>query len=175
MDPARRTRVTERLRLEPVRPALVDDLWLLHQDAGIAHWYGGTYSRAEARERAAGMGATWAGGGVHKWLAYDRESGGLVGRGGLSYQEVDGARRLEVGWAVRESLWGRGYASEIGRASLDMAFDELNADEVVSFTEVDNLRSRAVMERLGFGRPREIRHRGEPFVLYVLPRSQGRH
>ncbi|RKS09375.1 RimJ/RimL family protein N-acetyltransferase [Nocardiopsis sp. Huas11] len=174
MEPENRTRVTERLRLEPVGPALVEDLWLLHQDAGIARWYGGTWTREEARERAVNMGRTWESGGVHKWLAYDRESGGLVGRGGLSCKEVDGARRLEVGWAVRERLWGHGYASEIGRASLALAFEDLGADEVVAFTEVDNLRSRAVMERLGFTRPRRIRHRGEPFVLYVLNRPTAR-
>jgi RimJ/RimL family protein N-acetyltransferase len=174
MDPEQRTRVTERLRLEPVGPDRAEDLWLLHQDAGIARWYDGTLTRQEAAERAEGMGRGWEADGVHKWLAYDRESGAVVGRGGLSYKQVDGARRLEVGWAVVEELWGRGYASEIGRASLAFAFDELGADEVVSFTETHNLRSRAVMERLGFGRPRPIRHRGEPFVLYVLHRPQTR-
>ena len=50
------------------------------------------------------------------------------------------------------------------------AFDELNAAEVVSFTETYNHRSRAVMERLGFQFSREIRHRDEPFALYTLQR-----
>jgi putative restriction endonuclease len=44
---------------------------------------------------------------------------------------------------------GRGYATEIGRFGLDHAFSVLGVEEVVSFTEVHNLRSRAVMERLG--------------------------
>lgn len=44
-----------------------------------------------------------------------------MGRGGLSPADVDGERRLEVGWAVRQALWGRGYATEIGRAGLAFA------------------------------------------------------
>lgn len=114
------------------------------------------------------MGRAWQTDGVHKWIAYDRVDGELIGRGGLSYTEVDGARRLEIGWAVRERFWGQGYASEIGRAGLALAFGELEATEVVSFTETHNTRSRAVMERLGFHYEREIRHYGEPFALYAL-------
>jgi [ribosomal protein S5]-alanine N-acetyltransferase len=142
----------------------------LHQDPGVAQWYGGAWTAEDARETAAFMGRAWQADGVHKWIAYSRESGELVGRGGLSYAEVDGARRLEIGWAILRRLGGRGYATEIGRAGLAFARDELGATEVVSFTETYNRRSRAVMERLGFHDEREIRHHGERFAFYVLRR-----
>jgi predicted acetyltransferase len=63
---------------------------------------------------------------------------------------------------------GRGYATEIGRAALAFALDELGATEVVAFTEPDNRRSRAVMERLGMRHVRDIVLDGEAFVLYTL-------
>ncbi|WP_017573707.1 GNAT family N-acetyltransferase [Nocardiopsis halotolerans] len=163
-------RVTERLRLDPIGSEHADELWRLHRDPGVARWYGGRWTRGEAWESALHMGHAWEVDGVHKWIAHDRGSGELVGRGGLSYAVVDCLRRLEIGWAVRERFWGLGYASEIGRAGLTFAFDDLDADEVVSFTEVHNRRSRAVMERLGFHFVREIRHGGEPFALYLLRR-----
>jgi RimJ/RimL family protein N-acetyltransferase len=78
---------------------------------------------------------------------------------------------LEVGWTVRSDLWGRGYATEIGRAGLAFAFAELGATEVVAFTEPHNRRSRAVMERLGMRHVHDIIWRGEPFVLYMLGRG----
>ena len=93
-----------------------------------------------------------------------------MGRGGLSRAMVDGDVRLEVGWTLREGCRGHGFATEIGRAGLAFAFDELDADEVVAFTETDNMRSRAVMERLGMGDPREISHQAAPFVLYTITR-----
>lgn len=116
--------------------------------------------------------------GVHKWIAHDRVTGELVGRGGMSRTELDGASHLEVGWAVRTPLWGRGYATEIGAESLRFAADVLGATAVVAFTEVHNVRSRAVMERLGMRYDREIlrpgliagrpgMHPNARFALYV--------
>ena len=157
---------TERLRLSPIGPHLADELYRLHLDPGIARWYG-EWTRADAEIRAAEIGRGWQRDGVGKWLAHHRESGELLGRGGLSYQDVAGARRLEIGWAVREEYWGSGYATEIGLAGLALA-REISATEVVSFTEVHNARSRTVMERLGFTYRHDFRHRGEPFALYAL-------
>jgi RimJ/RimL family protein N-acetyltransferase len=161
-----RTRLTDRLVLTPVGPYRAGDLYRLHWDRGVACWYGGRWTAQMALDNAADMARSWETGGVHKWLAYERSTGALVGRGGLSRSFVDGAERLEVGWALLRERWGHGYATEIGQAALAFAFDDLGADEVVGFTEPHNTRSRRVMERLGMRYERDIHHRGEPFVLY---------
>jgi ribosomal-protein-alanine N-acetyltransferase len=56
---------------------------------------------------------------------------------------------VEIGWRLSRDCWGRGFATEGARAVLTFAFGRLNLAELVSFTAVGNLRSRAVMERLG--------------------------
>ncbi len=76
-----------------------------------------------------------------------------------------------MGWVLHRRFWGQGYATEIGRAGLDLAFGELGAREVVAFTEPHNHRSRAVMERLGFRLRGDIVLDGERFVLYALVSS----
>jgi len=87
---------------------------------------------------------------------------------------------LEVGWRLDRSHWGRGYATEGGRAALAFAFGELQVTEVVSFTTVRNDRSRRVMERLGlrhdpdgdFEHPALPEgHRIRPHVLYRIDRA----
>lgn len=161
-----RARLTERLRLEPIRRDHADDLWRLHQDEGVAAYWG-AWSREEATRFAGAREEAWKSEGVSKWIAYDRVDSTLVGRGGLSRAVVDGELRFEVGWTVCKKLWRQGFAAEIGRAGLAFAFDELGADDVVAFTETTNLRSRAVMERLGMTYQREIIHNRAPFVLYV--------
>ena len=177
------TVLTGRLRLEPITPAHADDLWTIHNDEHVARWYGGwTPTQDEALERAMAMAQSWRHFGAHKWMAYDRETGELVGRGGPSPTPADedwgridkflpqepwvretrrGPERdlvhanwVEIGWALRHQFWGRGYATEIGRAGLAYSFDELGMQAVVSCTDQDNLRSRAVMERIG------MRHAG---------------
>ena len=110
-------------------------------------------------------------------MAYDRHTNEIVGRGGLSRTPIEPdwgqlyaflpdeswvheahrskrpfkahAHWLEIGWALRRKHWGQGYASEIGRAGLTYAFDVLAMRAVVSCTARHNLRSRAVMERIG--------------------------
>ena len=159
------TRLTTRLRLEPIGPQHSGDLYRLHRDPAIAEWYG-IWTEASAAETAHRFAAGWERDGVSKWIAYDRSSGELIGRGGLSRVQVDGAERLELGWVVLGRFWGNGYATEIGRAALSFAFDELDADEVVAFTEPHNTRSRAVMERLAMTYRRDITHEGDLFVLY---------
>jgi RimJ/RimL family protein N-acetyltransferase len=59
---------------------------------------------------------------------------------------------VEVGWRLAFEHWGHGYATEAARLALGYAFGTLALSEVVSFTSVINLRSRAVMERLGMRR-----------------------
>jgi RimJ/RimL family protein N-acetyltransferase len=84
-----------------------------------------------------------------------------------------GQERLEIGWVLLRPFWGQGYATEIGRAGVAFAFEELGADEVISYTEARNVRSRAVMERLGFRHNQDYlsEEDGVLCVLYRLSRS----
>jgi RimJ/RimL family protein N-acetyltransferase len=117
-------RYTERLRLEPVGRSHVEDLWRLHQDDAVAQWYGGSWTQERAQREAVRFGSAWRTRGFHKWMAYGRTSGELIGRGGLSTAMVDGEEQLEIGWTLRGAFWGQGYATEIGRAGLAFAFDD---------------------------------------------------
>ena len=169
------TRLTTRLRLEPIRPQHAEDLYRLHQDPAVAEWWDGVGTEESAMADARRFASGWADDGVSKWMAYDRVTGELVGRGGLSRMQLDGASRLEVGWVLHREYWGHGYATEIGSTALAFAFDELDAEEVVAYTEPHNARSRAVMERLGMTYQRDIVHDDIHFVLYAIgapaPRS----
>jgi RimJ/RimL family protein N-acetyltransferase len=183
-------RFTTRLRLEPVGPGNAADLWRVHDDDSVWPWYGDERpSLEQARQWATLMAESWRFHGVHKWIAYDRGSGEVVGRGGLSRTPVDAdwgqiypflpaeqwvraahrsrrpfvahANWLELGWALRREFWGHGYAAEIGRAGLAFAFDVLGVQAVVSCTVRHNARSRAVMERIGMRYAGEVRSRGQ--------------
>jgi ribosomal-protein-alanine N-acetyltransferase len=59
---------------------------------------------------------------------------------------------VEIGWRLAFKYWGRGYATEAARLALGYGLGTLALPEIVSFTSVANLRSRAVMERLGMRR-----------------------
>ena len=186
--------VTQRLVLVPIGLEQADDLWRLHQDPWVAAWYGGAWSREEAVSFAVKCAEGWRRDGVSKWVAYERATGDLAGRGGLTRMPPEATatakigalladprwptERLEVGWALREGYRGKGLATELGRAALAFAAGHLGASRVVSFTERHNWASRGVMEKLGLGFVGEIHHRGlvegqieeddeAPFVVYA--------
>jgi RimJ/RimL family protein N-acetyltransferase len=173
---------TERLLLTPVTTADAGDLVLLHADPHVAHWYAGAWTTEHALEWAGAMAERWRQEGIGKWMARLRSDGTLVGRGGLSRFDLEGEQTLELGWTLRDAARGHGYATEIGRAALDVAFDVVQARRVVAFTEVHNHASRAVMQRLGM-RPRGVVHRPglragadgvherAPFALYEYDRA----
>ena len=106
--------------------------------------------------------------------------GELVGFTGLSvprfhvaWMDTREQPVVEVGWRLRRSAWGLGYATEAARECVRFAFEDLGRDEVVSFTVVGNLRSRAVMERLGMRYLTAYDHPVEggpdlPSVCYLL-------
>src|SRR5437016_1059046 len=83
---------------------------------------------------------------------------------------------VEVGWRLKRSAWGHGYATEAARASLAYGFDQAALRQIVAFTPADNLRSRAVMQRIGmshdpdddFDHPLGPGHPPCQFVLYRI-------
>jgi len=70
-----------------------------------------------------------------------------------------------------EAYWGRGLATEAGLASLDLWRSELLDDaQLISITNPGNLRSRAVMERLGLTHRGETRWRSYDVLWYAIDR-----
>jgi RimJ/RimL family protein N-acetyltransferase len=118
------------------------------------------------------------------WALEIAGTGEFIGFTGLSVVRFDApfAPAVEVGWRLAQPYWGHGYASEAARAAMANGFDDYGLAEIVSFTYVHNLRSRAVMERIGMTRdpaddfehprlPADSRLR--PHVLYRLRRGGG--
>jgi RimJ/RimL family protein N-acetyltransferase len=88
------------------------------------------------------------------WAIEVRATGTFVGFTGLDEPSFDAhfTPAVEVGWRLARAAWGSGYATEAARASLAFGFEEVDLDEIVSFTSAGNERSRAVMERIGMTR-----------------------
>ena len=58
----------------------------------------------------------------------------------------------DIGWRLRRSAWGRGFATEAARAAFRDIFARVQLKEVLAYTSADNLRSRAVIGRLNMQR-----------------------
>ena len=103
----------------------------------------------------------------------------FIGFVGLHYQDFPASFSpcIEIGWRLSFDYWRKGYAFEAATRVIDYAFITLKMSELVSFTTVQNWRSRKLMERLGMTRsPKDDfehpklpnDHSLRPHVLYRL-------
>ncbi|WP_028449573.1 GNAT family N-acetyltransferase [Chitinibacter tainanensis] len=85
------------------------------------------------------------------WALELRDSGEFIGMAGLNIPRValPFMPCVEIGWRLAKPYWRQGLALEAASAALEFGFTQLNLDEIVSFTALSNLRSQALMLRLG--------------------------
>lgn len=85
------------------------------------------------------------------WTVEERASGRFIGFVGLHVlsDELPFSPCVEIGWRLAKPYWGLGYATEASQSAVAFGFQHLRLAELVAFTAITNLKSRAVMERLG--------------------------
>jgi len=79
------------------------------------------------------------------------ESGEFIGFIGLVYQtyESEFTPATDIGWRLKKSAWGKGYAPEGAKRCLDFAFNELKLDKIISTCTEKNYKSEKVMKKIG--------------------------
>jgi ribosomal-protein-alanine N-acetyltransferase len=160
---------TERLICERVRRGHADELRVLVLDPEVAAttWAGpNPPTAADVLDQVSSDDEHWERFGFGPWLMRDRFGGQMVGRGGLKHTLSTGVDEVEVGWAIVPERWGRGLATELALAAVEVAFGELGLEDLIAFTLPTNLASRRVMEKAGFRYECDIEHVGLPHVLY---------
>jgi RimJ/RimL family protein N-acetyltransferase len=149
---------TERLELRPFTGADAVALFAMRSNARVMrYWDAPLWSdRAQAEQFiAACQDMAVEGHGAR--LAIDRVSDGLfIGWCGLTrWNPV--FRSASMGYCLDDVAWGRGYATEAGRAVLQWAFDTLDLNRVQAECDTRNTASARVLEKLGFVREGTLR------------------
>ena len=174
---------TDRLVLREWRESDRAPFAALNADPRVAEFLSRPLDRAESDAFVDRIVAHWAADGHGLWAVERRDDGAFIGFVGLAAPNFEAAFTpcVEVGWRLAPEAWGHGYATEAGRAALQFGFEQLGLGEIVSFTVPANVRSRAVMERIGLRRdPADDflhpnmpeGHRLRQHVLYRLRRSE---
>lgn len=101
------------------------------------------------------------------WAVELRETGEFAGFIGIwvPARALPFGPCVEIGWRLKRSAWGQGYATEGARECLRVGFERVGLEEIVSFTTLANLPSIAVMERIG------MRNAGADFDHPALPQG----
>jgi RimJ/RimL family protein N-acetyltransferase len=96
------------------------------------------------------------------WALEEKASGKFLGFTGLHIPvpELPFSPCVEIGWRLKFSAWGKGFASEAATKALEVAFAIIQLEDVVAFATAGNFRSHKVMERLGMRKDYEFEHPG---------------
>jgi ribosomal-protein-alanine N-acetyltransferase len=165
---------TARLRLRMFRREDLGALSAITSDPEAMRYigHGRTLSRQETSVNLDSIIAGFRRRGFGRWALEKKGTGEVVGYCGLSLgsEEVG----VELAYLLARSEWGRGLASEAGRACLRYAFETLGLGSVAGLTLHDNLRSRRVLEGLGMSYVGPAHFYGFDCVRYSVPRRDWR-
>jgi RimJ/RimL family protein N-acetyltransferase len=173
---------TPRLLLREFRPADLEPFARLNGDPVVMRHFPAPLTRRQSDAFVERVARTWADRGYGLWALERIDTGAFIGSTGLwpVGEDVPVDAEAEVGWRLAADQWGSGFATEAGLEAVRFAFEHVGLPEVVSFTAVGNVRSQAVMRRLGlrhdpagdFEHPRvPPGHPARRHVLYRLSRD----
>ncbi len=145
---------TERLLLRRWRPRDRAPFAAMNADAEVMEHFPAPLSRAQSAAMIERIEACFEHHGYGLWALELPGEAPLIGFAGLSPVDipVTFAPAVEVGWRLARRFWGRGFVTEAAAAAIAFGFARRGLSEIVSFTAVQNERSRRVMERLGMRR-----------------------
>lgn len=83
------------------------------------------------------------------WAVILKETSTFIGQAGLTYQDVEGIKELEIGYLLIRKYWHNGYATEAAITCKEYAFNHLNQNRVVTIIRDTNYASQRVAERVG--------------------------
>jgi RimJ/RimL family protein N-acetyltransferase len=144
---------TDRLLLRHWRDSDLDPWADMNADPEVREFFPTVLTRDESAASMTRFQADLESRGYGWWALEVRATGAFVGFTGLDPVD-DGLpfTGVEIGWRLARSAWGHGYASEAARAVLAYGFDALELPEILAITAVGNVRSQAVMRRIGMTR-----------------------
>lgn len=174
---------TERLILRRLTDADVENLFVLDSDPAVLRFInGGKPTPREVIETETLpqlLGDYGRADGYGLWAAIEKSPGEFIGWLSLRCHEGD-LEKVGLGYRLRRSAWGKGYATEGSRSLVDKGFSELGAQRIFATTMTVNAASRRVMEKVGLkyvrtfheSWPETIEGTEEGDVEYALTRSE---
>ncbi|WP_030410620.1 GNAT family N-acetyltransferase [Streptomyces sp. NRRL S-1448] len=171
---------TDRLTLRRWRDSDLAPWAAMNADPEVREHLGDPLTREQSDASVAQFQAEFDQRGYGWWAVEVQATGEFIGFAGLD-QVDDGMpfTGVEIGWRLARSAWGQGYATEAALTVLAYGFDALSLPEILAVATATNLRSQAVMRRIGMTRdpaddfddPTAPEGPLRPNVLYRIARS----
>lgn len=107
--------------------------------------------------------------GFCRWKVIESSSGEIIGSCGFARPQ--GIEGIELGYLMRRSSWGKGFATEAAEACMRHGFNNLRFREIIAMTDPENAASRRVLEKIGFRERGYETYKGENTLVYLAVNS----
>lgn len=169
--------ITERLMLRQLNEEDVDNIFLLDSNPDVMKYVG--VSPITEREESAKMLENiinqYEKNGTGRLAVIEKETNRFIGWSGIKLltEEVNGFKNVyELGYRFLPEFWGKGYATESALASLDLGFNQLNADKIYAYADVENQSSNHILTKLGFENKGTFLDKGDNCFWYELEKNR---
>lgn len=168
---------TERLILRQWKNSDVEKFAQMNQDQRVIEFLRGAMSLEDCRKFIKKVEKHFEQYGFGLWAVEVKNSEEFIGFVGLNVPDFEAhfTPCVEIGWRLAYEYWNKGYATEAAKKVLEVTFRNCDLKEIVAFTAKNNLRSIAVMEKIGmkrdlkgdFSHPKlPLNHRLSDHILY---------
>ncbi|MDP4286200.1 MAG: GNAT family N-acetyltransferase [Bacteroidota bacterium] len=145
---------TERLILRDLLPTDADGMFELDSNADVHRYLGNNPIKTieETQKIIENTHQQYLENGIGRWATIEKSSGNFIGWSGLKFVKVTESGHTnyyDVGYRFIPQYWGKGYATESAKAALKYGFTELNLDEIIGTANVENIKSRRILEKCG--------------------------
>ena len=140
---------TQRLSLRPLVPADALTLHDIYQTEGVLQYFPNQNPPPleKVEQFISGQQAHWEAYGYGNWGIVPKGEVEIIGWAGLQFlPETD---ETEVGYLLSRQSWGKGYATEVTRASIQFGFEHFNFPEIIALVHPDNVASLKVAAKCG--------------------------
>jgi RimJ/RimL family protein N-acetyltransferase len=161
---------TERLLLRPQRIDDFEQLHALTASEEVYRYLGGQASIEDNYRRVLAVIGAWSVFGFDRFAVIERDGGAFVGTCGI-FRQMRGLGEgfdghPEAGWIIRSDRWGRGYASEAMRATIDWFEQTQGPQPTVCMIVPENRASARIAAKLGYRLTRAAEYKSEAVNLY---------
>ena len=177
---------TDRLVLTPLESNDVDLAVELWTDPEVVRYICDVPTEAEIRQEMPDSIKRGGNGGIGIWCVAERKTGEKLGSAYLlpmptAEKEVDYGlivmgqmpdTDIEVGYFLKRSAWGQGYATEVCKRMLQFAFQDVSLEEVVASVNTNNVASKNVLKKSGLSFWGRTQCWGEDSPLFKITRDE---
>jgi [ribosomal protein S5]-alanine N-acetyltransferase len=151
---------TERLQLRYMKQEDIPFLVNLWTDPDVTRFMGGPREMASLREDLVNTADNPLAHTFDLWPLEETCSGELVGHCGVIDKEVENLTEYELTYVLAKKAWGKGYATEIGRALLAYSYHYRHINRLIALVDPANTASEKVAVKLGMQLEKEVTRPG---------------